>query len=155
MILLPTQITTALADRLALARVANGYITDVGATVYQGQLRGGAIQAPCIYLLPGRTAPGKPLMKGVKEKQRAYEIRGFVDSNDHKALSDVALVDLIAWDIERAVELITDRLGGLIDSIRWTGEQPGFREEGGTLVGAGVTYDIVYRTTLADPSAAV
>jgi hypothetical protein len=48
-----------------------------------------------------------------------------------------------------------DRLGGLIDSIRCTGEQPGFREEGGTLVGAGVTYDIVFRLTLADPSAAV
>jgi hypothetical protein len=49
---------------------------------------------------------------------------------------------LVAWDIRRAIELTADRLGGLIDSIKCTGEQPGFREEGGTLVGAGVTYEL-------------
>lgn len=148
MVLLSTSITEALAARLRGCTAGAGYASDVGLTVHVGRLKAGAVEAPCIYLLPGRSS-GTALY-GASEVLRAYEIRAFADANAHPERSDCDLCDLIIWDIRRCIEA-EGRIPGA-DSVRYVSDLPGYREDGGTIVGALIEYEIGYTVDLSNPS---
>lgn len=150
MTLLATQITEALADRLRGCTAAGGFASDVGATVHTGRVKAGASEAPCISIMPGR-GTGTALY-GVVQYTRNYEIRAFVDLNTHPELSDCDLTDQIIWDVRRILE--TDQLPG-VELINFVSDQPGYREDGGTLVGALLNYEIAFLVNMSDPSVSV
>lgn len=147
MTLLATLVTESLAERLRGCTAGAGFSSNVGATVRTGRMSAGAVDAPCTYIIPGRGA-GNALY-GAVEYTRAYEIRAFVDLSTHPELSDCDLTDQIIWDVRRIIE--TDALPGA-DGVRFVSDQPGYREDGGNLVGALLNYEITFTVDLSDPS---
>jgi hypothetical protein len=154
MTLLATRITDALTTQLATAKTAAGYVSNIGASVFVGQLRGGAVQSPCTYIVPMRTVD-QAAYSNVLELTRSIDVRGFADANDHPTLTDAALVDLIAWDIRRCLAAAGTGLTSLVRDLRVKEDSPGYREEGGTLVGASVSIEVDYAVALSDPSTPV
>jgi hypothetical protein len=155
--LMSVRITRAIAAILGGCTSTNGYLSNVGAAVYLGKLRGGAVQAPCINLLPGRHAPADPVYNPQWEQTREIEIRAALDANDYlddanvQALDDIELVDLTIWDVRRCLSLGRDTLSALGAELRYLSDQPGYREDGGTVVGASLTYSVTYTADPADP----
>lgn len=152
--LLASRITAALAERLRRVRASAGYASDVGARVLVGQLAGSAPMAPCCYLIPGPQRPGE-LYGPVCAVTRTYQVRGFVDANAHAGAADTDLVDLVIWDLRRALELADATIGGLAERLLYRSDTPGYREDGGALVGAGLSYDVAYYLDLNSPTAAL
>lgn len=150
MTLLATQITEALAARLRECTADAGRVSDVGRTVQVGRVRAGAIEAPCCYLVPARGSDDPHY--GAVRRLRRYEVRAFADANAHPALSDVDLVDRITWDVRQTVE--SARLPGA-DAVRYVADTPGYREEGGTLVGTLIEYEVGYDVDPANPETAL
>jgi hypothetical protein len=149
--LVATQITAKLATMLAGITVANGYSTGIGAEVRVGQLFGQADDAPMVYLTPGREQGGGAY--GVAQTTRDYEVIGFVDARTSE-LDEHALVDTITWDIRRCLETYNAALAALGD-IRFASARPGYREAAGSIVGAAVSYQIVYAVDVTAPTTAV
>lgn len=154
MTLLATQITDALAAQMATCTAANGYVSNVGRLVLTAQTRAGAVQCPCCVVVPGRTTD-QSAYSDVIELTRSYEIRGFADTLSHPALSDAALVDLIGWDIRTCLAAAGTALSDLIRILTVRDETPGYREDGGSMVGATVSVGIEYAVAMSDPSTPV
>lgn len=148
MILLATQITEALAARLRECTADAGRVSDVGRTVQVGRVRAGAIEAPCCYVTPGRSTETR--IYGAVQRTRAYEVRAFADLNAHPALSDADLVDQIIFDVRRTLEEGAALAG--VQDLRYVADSPGYREDGGTLVGALIEYEVDYIIDLTDPT---
>lgn len=153
MTLLATKITSALVEAVQGATIAAGYPSNVGRLVFRGQLRGGAIQAPCTFVLPG-TSRDSAYYNGCREITRQVEIHGFADANAYPDLTDDALVDQIIWDLRQVLEA-DNTLGGLAQDLRYVADRPGYREDGGSIVGAGLTYEVVTHINIADASAPI
>lgn len=149
MTIFATYITEAIAARLRGCTAGAGFASNVGASVQTGQMKAGAADAPCLYIMPGRGIGGALYCDSVVEYTRAYELRAFVDLNSHPELSDCDLIDQIIWDVRRIIEI--EPLPGA-DIVRFISDQPGYREDGGNLVGALINYEIVFTVNLSDPS---
>lgn len=154
MSLIATEITRALIDLMGTCVTARGYTSNCGASVYLGQLRGAATQAPAIFVLPGRQS-GEVRYGELREVTRSYQITAYADLNDHPTLDEAGLVDLIIWDLRRCVESHEPTLVGLAQRVRYVSDQPGYREDGGSIVGAGLQYEIQYAVNLNDPETAL
>lgn len=150
MTLLATQITDALIIQLEYCRESDGYTTDVGSMVLPGIMRGGAPQAPCVFVTPGRVTETRDEY-GAHNFTRTYELNGFCDANQYPSLAECELVDRIAWDLRRCLWTAGTGLTSLIRDLRTTGEQPGYREDGGSLVGCALTVEIDYAIDTSDP----
>lgn len=146
--LVPTAITTALTTRLRGAITAAGCASNVGATVQVGRVKAGAVEAPCCYVTPGRGTETR--IYGAVQRTRAYEVRAFADLNAHPALSDCDLVDQIIFDVRRILEEGAALAG--VQDLRYVADSPGYREDGGTLVGALIEYEVDYIIDLTDPT---
>jgi hypothetical protein len=133
----PAEITAALTASLATATEANGYSSDIGRAVFVGELRGDAVQTPCTFILPGRTTFSGP------DATRTYDITGYCDASA-AGLSEHGLVDAIAWDIRRCLAAEDPALAALVRQIRVAGDSPGYREDGGSLVGASVAIEVEF-----------
>jgi hypothetical protein len=153
MSLVPTEITRELAILLADCTTANGYVSNVGAVVQIGQLRGAYQQAPAVFVLPGRQS-GTARYGEVREMTRDITVRGFADLNDHPTLDEVELIDTIIWDLRRCIESQSQTLDSLVQRLSYASDRPGYREEGGTIVGAALTYQVQYAVNLNDPETA-
>ena len=154
MTLLATQITDALVARMATVTAINGYPSEIGRTVFSGTLKGDAVQAPCVFVTPGRTTD-TAAYSGILESTRTYDLVGYCDSTSYPDMSDHAIVDAIAWDIRRALAATDPALAALVRQIRFISDSPGYREDGGNLVGASVVIEIDYAVALTDPSTPV
>jgi hypothetical protein len=153
MTLLATQITRTLADLVSTCTTARGYASNTGASVQVGQIRGTYRQAPAAFVLPGRQSGGGRYGE-VREVTREIQVRAFADLNDHPALDEIELIDLVIWDLRRCIESYDESLAALVQRIRYVSDLPGYREEGGTIVGAALTYEIVYLVSITDPETA-
>jgi hypothetical protein len=137
----PTAVTRRLRTILQGCTLANGYASNLGADVRIGQLRGAATEAPAVFVIPGRES-GEPMYDGTFEMVREYEIKGIADTKAHPEIEDFELIDRVIWDVRKCIEAYDANLADMIDSIRFTNARPGYREDGGTLVGAAITYEI-------------
>jgi hypothetical protein len=140
---LPTQITRRLKAMLEACIPANGYASGVGADVRIGQLRGAATEAPAAFVVPGRET-GETIYDESIEMVREFEIKAFADTKAHPTIEDHELVDRVIWDVRQCLESYDAELADLIDGIRFQNARPGYREDGGTLVGASITYEVRY-----------
>jgi hypothetical protein len=109
--------------------------------------------APAVFVTPGsEQAEGS---YGGTHVRRTYEITGFASPEAHPALSDHALVDLIIWDLRQVLETYDATLHGLVELMRFTGSRPGYREASSNVVGAAVTYELVYAVAVTAPDTAL
>jgi len=150
MSLVATDITHTLAELVRNCTTRRGYTSNVGAAVYVGLLRGAAQQAPSAWIIPGLQR-GSERYGELREVTREYKVSGFADHNDHPSLDEVGLVDLIIWDLRRCIESQDDILAAMVERLRFVSDQPGYREEGGTIVGATLSYELTYLVNLTDP----
>jgi len=151
MSLLPTQITDALAVLARGCTAANGYLSNVGANVAIGRLAGAAVEAPICFVIPARQQPSTDLAFGAACVVREYELKAFADLQDHPTLDEHALMDQIIWDVRRVVEAEGTDLRDLATRVTWLSDTPGYHEQGGSLVGATITYEIEYRLDPDNP----
>lgn len=149
MTLFATTVTELLAERLRGATAAVGYASDVGRSVHVGRTRAGAVEAPCSFVTPGFGAADGAYFASIYT--RRIEIRAFVDANTHPELSDPDLCDQIIWDVRRILEDPSARPIPGLDGLKFISDAPGYREDGGTLVGALLTYEVRFIVDLTDP----
>lgn len=128
---------------------ARGFVSNCGASVRIGLLYGAASEAPCTYVLPGRQKCEQRYGL-VQQISREYQIRAFADLNDHPTLTEFELVDRVIWDVRRCMESRELTLPDYVDRIAYAGDQPGYREEGGSIVGAVINYDVMYTVSIND-----
>lgn len=147
--LVATQITNRLAAMAAAVTAANGYVSDVGATVGVARQKGMADQAPASFILPGRQKVSD--YYGELEVEREYSIRAFADTRSHSAFDEHALVDQIIWDLRRRFGAEDEELS-LLCSWLVGDDRPGYTEDGGVIVGADMTITTTYRVAASDPS---
>ena len=160
MTLLATQVTEALAARLRGCVVGAGYRSNVGARVRTGRMKANTVEAPCIYVLPTRGMD--EAVYGVVRYVRNYELRAFADLNAHPELvreqdpdaADADLIDQIIWDLRRCIEMPSEPLPG-VDILRYVSDTPGYRDDGGSAVGAVLIYELSFVVDLIDPSTAI
>jgi hypothetical protein len=160
---LPTQITEALGVLLETCLGANGYPSHVGERVYIGQIEGRADDAPAVWVIPGlqrQTAR----YGTVREVEREYSVRAFADLLDQDGWAEadepsrhsieIELVDQIIIDLHRCLDTWDSGSGlsALIDQLSVGSDRPGYSEDGGTRVGAGLDLTITYRVDLTDPT---
>lgn len=150
--LVATQITDRLAAIAATITTANGYPSNVGARVQIGQQRGMADQAPAVFIVPARQQVTN-LYDSV-EVSREIEIKAFADLRAHPGLSEHGLVDHVIWDLRRAFGAYDATLAAL-GELGIGNDQPGYSEDGGATVGAGLTLTITYRVAADDPTSAL
>lgn len=137
-----------MATRLRGATTAAGCVSNVGATVQVARPAAGAIESPCCYLTPGRSTETR--LYGVVQRTRVYEVRAFADANAHPSLSDWDLADQIIFDVRRTLEEGAALPG--VQDLRYVSDSPGYREDGGTLVGALIEYEVEYVIDLTTPT---
>lgn len=126
-----------------------GFPSNCGASVRVGLLYGAASEAPSVYVLPGRQTCEQRYGQ-TQEIRREYQIRAFADLNDHPTLSEFELVDQVIWDVRRCMESRELTLPDYVDRLAYAGDQPGYREEGGSVVGAVINYDVMYTVSIDD-----
>ena len=150
---LPTQITRQIKLMLERCTTANGFVTNLGARVEIARGKAGSEEAPAAFVIPGRQS-GEPLYDDAVEQVRAYEITAIADTHDHPDIDDYELVDRLIWDVRRCLETRDEALAELVDSIKYTSDRPGYREDGGTIVGASITYEVRYTLQIHTPASA-
>jgi hypothetical protein len=153
MSLVATQITDRLAVMAATITTANGYTSNVGASVNVADLRGIGTQAPALFIIPSRQRPTRSY--AFAQYEREYQIKAFADLRDHPSLSDHALVDTVIWDVRQCFETHDTALMALADQVSTDDDQPGYSEDGGSIVGASITLPIHYRVDPTDPDTAL
>ena len=160
---LSSRITDELRVLLQHCVSAKGYASNVGALVHIGQIQGQAEDAPATWVIPGpqeltqRYGP-------IAEIKRSFSVRAFADLRDvpswgsaspaERELIEVELVDQIMYDMYRRL-ILWDELPSfaeLVDDVSVGRSTPGYSEDGGTRVGAGVDLVVTYRVDPSDPS---
>ena len=151
--LVSTAITDRLATMAATMTTANGYASNVGASVKVASQRGMGSDAPATFIVPGRQTVTRGYA-GLLEIKREIDIKAFADLADHD-LDDHALVDLVLWDLRKKFGTRDTALMALADQIYPAGDQPGYPEDGGRIVGGALTLEITYRVAVDDPTTPV
>jgi hypothetical protein len=151
--LLSTQITDRLAAMAATMTSANGYSSNIGASVAIAKQRGMGSDAPATFIIPGRQSITRGYA-GQVQVEREVSIKAFADLSDH-ALDEHALVDLVLWDLRRCFGGSDPTLLALADQCSAGDDQPGYSEDGGRIVGGALTLQITYRVAVADPTTPV
>lgn len=155
MSLLATQIAEDLAALVETVTTANGYVSNVGANVRIGQTGGTRDDAPAAVITPGTMQQDTGY--SFEPCRREMRVTAFADLDDHPTLAAHALIDVITWDLRRAIEdAATDAaLYGHIDSIRFDRAEPGFPDPGGSIVGAALVYTVSFHLSLDDTDTAI
>lgn len=152
--LIATRITDRLAAMAAELTPANGYPSNIGANVLVARLDAIGREAPACILLPGRSRV-EVIYNGRAQVTRSYTVQAFVDTRQHPSTGAHALADQVLWDLRRRFETYDTDLYALIDSLAAEGDQPGYSQDGGALVGGALDLSLTYRVALDDPSAAL
>jgi hypothetical protein len=148
----PRQVAAAWADRLATITTANGFLTNIGNTVFRGKRAIDESEVPCITLVEGNDHPKSQTRKSLQLTQtyffEAHDVCDADHPNDkaHDMLEDLMAVVFSGGDSAFTV------LNGLVKSIEYKGRTIGAREDGGTTVFAAIQIDVEYAQTLGRPA---
>lgn len=140
-------IAAEISDRLATITVANGYVTDIGTSVYRGRRTLDEAMLPCIVLVEGPDQVNEQLRTQAKLAQR-YSIEGHAIC-DADNPSDMGH-DIIA-DLKKALFNGDRTFGGPVRNIEYRGRNIVTREDGFNAVAASVDIDMTYSENLAAP----
>lgn len=132
--------------------IANGYATDIGASMYRGRTTVNADELPCAVLVEGEDIVKDERGTRVKLGQR-YIVEGH-DVCDPLQPNDKA--HLIIADLKRALFTANRGVGGSmldgkVKEMRYIGRSIGSRPDGAALIAASVEIEIEYEEDLANP----
>lgn len=142
-------ISSALSERLATIKVANGFETDIGLLVMRGTRKVEDDQVPCCVLIEGadRSEQGAGRLPVAKVEQE-YILGGYApcdpgNPNDaaHKVLRD----------LKRAIFKGDTTLGGRVPRVEYKGRDIGPRTDGVPIVFAMIEISVTYVEDLTNP----
>jgi hypothetical protein len=143
--------------RVSAITIANGFFTDAGKNVFLGEVPtlGPDDAETAIALVveeddPNTQTPFGPGTGATIQIGLTIAIHALAMADLDTPL--LAIEDVI-HDIKQAVELDDRTLGGLVGSLMRGPTRPLDREEGSTVVGASVDYDVMYSEAWGDPEA--
>ena len=148
--LLPSRITQEIAALLQQCTEARGFLSNVGSDVRIGAYSGDYTEAPALFIVPGRQS-AEPRYANHKVVRREYELRAFVSVNDHATLQDYEVIDLVILDVRQCLQKPWAALREIVEQVIYVGDQPGYRESGGVIVGASIQVAVVYDIDLTLP----
>jgi hypothetical protein len=150
-------ILEAFRDRVSQITIAGGFLTDAGKVVFLGEdpTLGPDDPEEAIALVveedePDIQTPFGPGDGASVQVNLTIGVQALAKADLDAPL--IAIENVIA-DIKKAVELDDRTLGGLIGGIARRLTRPLDREDGSTVVGASVDYEIVYSEDWGDPEA--
>lgn len=133
-----TRIVQAVADRCLTITEENGYYTNIGARVLLDLRQPQADELPCIMVFAGQRTVQETLNCAARTDMEII-ILGYVERIDQPLI----LGDQVQSDIQRAVELEDETLGGLLrgqHGLAYASSEIFMPEVGANVVGARVTY---------------
>ncbi len=143
------RIIDAVADRLAVINTGAGYYTDIGNSVFRNQRDPQENELPCCLVFFGERAAETQQCENIRTAMTITVI-GYTerlsDSEDQGTQ--------ILADIQRAVELADDTLGGLLRGqfgLAFVSDEIFMPEVGANAAGARVTYSAPHVRIYGDP----
>jgi len=143
-----------ISARLSEIRIANGYLTDIGASVKRGKLTFNESEAPCIVLVEGDDDPIE--QQNLQCRLSLSFIAEGHDVCDPENPNDK--IHDIATDIKKAIFGDDTTFGGLVKpnrnatpGLRYTGSSKGVREDGSKLVSCGIQFECEIVEDLSNP----
>jgi|GEM_PF-6312965 len=143
-------IIKAIETRLLAIDASGLFNTDIGSTVVRGKrnFQSDELPACCCYLLP-RTFEDAPAHGDRLKMDATVVVESHGATGDHP--EDTAI--LMMADIQRAIELEDETLGGLvIGKLQYQGDAISYPDDGGKHVSVQVQYAIPHMRHYGDPS---
>lgn len=138
-----TQLTSDLIAELSQIKQENGYLTNIGERVFVGTVNPGAIELPCVVVVPG---PHTETLESSSNIEISYLFRGFVDRKIAAVAEYTAgpsdewvLADAIMSDLTRAMDDGACTRSSSV-AMSMDGAEPEYSENAGTTVGASMRY---------------
>ena len=149
------RVLTAVGTRAASVLTAGGYYTNCGANVRYTRRQPNREDLPCLHIWLGDRTSQETKNKRARVSG-TVTVAGYVATNYGDNDEQIAIQ--ILADIQRAVELEDETLGGLLQSsvygIAWERDEIYQPDEGESVVAAAVTYAIPHIRKSGDPEIA-
>lgn len=140
-------LAAAIAERLAEITTTNGFLTNIGATVYRGRRALAKDAPPCVVLVEGDDLVREQSGLHVKLDQ-VYVLEGFT-ACDPDNPNDAAH-DIIA-DLKRAIFAGDRTFNRLVRGLHYRGRTIGVRADGQAVVSANIEIAVEFAENLATP----
>ena len=138
----PEQSLSAIETRLKAIKRADGYNTDAGYNVKQGELTIDPVSDdfPVITILSG-DEDTEHLTGRSYRNEREFNIEGYTNDPD----APTAAILQLEADIKQAIEQADETLGGIVHYIDYRGSaEPQVAEDSGSVAGVRITYVVIY-----------
>ena len=142
-----SDIAEYLTTLMETIKVADGFHTDIGLTVFRGRRKVDDDMVPCGVLIEGEDRPGDNVGREAIKIDQDYVLGGYVTCDPDNP-NDAA--HKVIKDIKKAVFGQGPRLGGRVTSVKYQGRDIGPRSDGVAIVFAVVHITITFAETLAD-----
>lgn len=149
-----SQLAAAINARISAITVANGYNTDIGATVYRGKRTANEDKVPFAFIIEG----DDQVIEQTNMTARvviAYAVEGHATCDPDNPNDTV---HLIVADLKKAIFGGDVTFGGLLrqrpgtePTLKYQGRTVGEREDGAKVVGAGVMFSCEILEDLPNP----
>lgn len=142
------KVEQAFAARLSLILTGSGFRTDIGSRVFRGRRKIDPDQIPCVVIVGGDDTITAQKRGEVLLDQR-YIIEAHCtcdpDNPNDAALDMIADIKRVMWGKEE-----DKSFGGLVKDLNYSGRIISPREDGSSLVAAGVELTASFSETLGD-----
>lgn len=133
-------------------RVANGYETDIGTSVYRGKRKIDDSAVPCAVLMEGEDNPGGTQGDASQQVVQSYVLGGYAkcdpdNPNDvaHQIIADLKKVVFTLVDPTRQEQIQgTQTFGGKVKKVEYKGRDIGPRADGVDIVFAVIHIDVTF-----------
>ena len=148
------ELTLKICDRLAAIKIADGWLTDIGTTVFRGKMDLDVSELPCTVLANGDdNTIEQQNMQARLHLRFVAEGHMFCDQNNPTD----AVLDM-SEDLKKAIFGGDSSYDGIIrpsqnktPGLRYIGRTIGTRESGSNAVSAGITFDCEIVENLNNP----
>lgn len=145
-------IAAEIKSRVDLIRIANGYETDIGVSVYQGLRRIDDEMIPCTVVIEGNDDPGPQQVNGDMQLGQKYVLFAYLPCD---ALHPNVAAHAAIRDLKRAVFITNGkpdrRWDRKVTEVTYLGRDIGPRTDGASFVLAAIEIEVKYVESLANP----
>ena len=141
-------VAEAIGEALGRITVANGFETDIGATVYYGRTRIEDSEVPCVVVMEGNDVSEHVARQPVVQVTQRYGLVAWLPCDpEHPNRAAHAAIR----DMQRAIFAADATFGRRATSVRYVGRNIGPRADGAPIVLALIEIDVMYPMTLSAP----
>ncbi len=142
-----SDIAEYLTTLIQTIKIADGFNTDIGLTVFRGRKKIDDDMVPCGVIIEGEDRPGDNAGRESIKITQSYVLGGYVKCDPDNPNDDAHLV---IKDLKKVLFGQGPRMGNRVAAIRYQGRDIGPRADGVAIVFAVINVDIEFAETLAD-----